>query len=103
VRLVVTLTKAGGTLRYVVVSFCCVLQENRLRVKRMATAGYNDVLILNQDLLSEGKSQYEIIAFEIHDTKVHGHVTYLDSAEGVLMSSSSIATVASSTSVHLIA
>jgi hypothetical protein len=33
VRLVVTLTKAGGTLRYVVVSFICVLQENRLRVE----------------------------------------------------------------------
>jgi hypothetical protein len=53
VRLVVTLTKAGGTLRYKVVSFLYPSQKHRLRAERNDKAGYSDVLILNQDLFGE--------------------------------------------------
>lgn len=60
-------------------SVFCILQENRLRAERIATAGYNDVLILNQDLFSKKKSQYRILALGIHGTRVFEHVTYLDS------------------------
>lgn len=74
-------------------SVFCILQEStdceRSETKR---TGYNDVLILNQDLFEGKKGQYEILEFNIHEPRVRERATYLDSAEGVLMSSSSIAT-----------